>query len=1584
MDETVLLTRISQQLTFTTFTVNVTTGVHVFKWKYSKDFSVSYGDDGAFLRLVEVTGTSFADTACTPCSAGAFANKTGSSTCSLCPGGTSSENPGARQCTPCRANEYSFPGASRCYPSPPCQQADVITYYSGCFANQTRAQYYYYQTPQICSENLSGAYRKPADRYDLACAPCAPGTQRNEQNGQCESCPTNTYSPGNNQRCEPCPTGHAGRRDFIWNNFDELPPASVPASMACTGDCGTNGWRLSGKGYIDSGINHGAYALSSFSLDLNVVNDGYVQFNFAFACDRLCYLGLVDQDITGSNATDPVLITTMPLQSFLLHNGNHTRQLRISPGSHRFSWVFSKYDGTYASLNDHVKIYSIQVTSVVPAQGGAPNCQACTAGTFVTANEPICQPTPPGTYSGPLATQPVACPANTFAEHAGSEGCLPCGAGTTSAAGSSWCDESCRFRLNDDISYDLKPLSRTGGDMYGPIAGSTNRRSYYLNVCSRDHSNATCLDEDRKPLSTQSCVNDDLGFGIDLGRVTNFYPHPTKPDQGLTIVYRNSSSDEHSGCYPTGSGMFGQPVPRTTNITFTCDSVAGYGAPQFVSSDGCTTYFTWSTLFACPACDDSYWDFFYTECIDGKQMKTYKWKDNPRKCHSGQSLPPPEERTCSVDTQIPCPAGTYLLDQCVACPNGTWSLGGAKILNTWPHGAVPDASIFSIEPAGSNTYVTMEDTYLQIKLPYDAFSTPVSLTMTFNFVETSGAEVRLSLANVAEHGYLAYLVVDEQKSSILSTNPAAHEIRIPIKTVGTHTIRLTLHKLSYVSSTSIGWIRIFKVYAIGTSKAASLCTDALPGTFVSSPAQEPENCPVNTYQPLARQTSCLAVPAGRWAPPGSKAHYESLSCHYQDFQQVIKGGGCVTDGPDSQKGRMTVELRPIPGSRCHNPPNWPTEISVPCACPPGSFRGSNGLCQTCSESRPYSSTTNSCEAPTAGTAGYGTWSLLQGRTSLPPPVTPSNVKKNAVLAQIYTAMDNKEAATELFRADYTSEIFNSLTLSENDKRSISTNASSKRSAADAEADWYTVCHGACQRPWTFSFFPEDRIIQTGSIIESGLSVGSSISVLSVTIPMSSSGGQLDVSYMKVGGRNTQFIILVDGVAVHSDKADSSNPTLEFMLSGAPQHEILFVLVANEGTISNSVIRISKLTVYGAGIGGRTLLSCPAGYYSAGGSNAQCTPCAVGTAAESPRSAQCKTCEDGSFAAFAASSSCSKCALDTSHPTSGALHGLCQPLCTFTSKDGSEHYDWNDLLPAAVRLTEGQVLGKFPELGVNPCAATSTRYGCLGTIGMENQAFICGNDPYAQTSTASPSATRTLRSLDNYVNASSMDQVMSQTLRRDGRVAQMNYGTSLKSVSRESAGILLLTYTDGDVCPTGARRTTELKLKCPTATQTSQVNPTITYFDFCRVSMEWITNSACKACTIDSYRKVLGECRSRQQSVIYVLKEGERCHHSSHIQPPSTTQPCSSIHISIGFVVAGVICLALLVVSVAVFCLRHKKLSTEYRLLKAAHDGTFADNETQFGLEDDEDGVTLDRIEEDDDDGLRLPTAKTLDNPNEDL
>lgn len=62
----------------------------------------------------------------------------------------------------------------------------------------------------------------------------------------------------------------------------------------------------------------------------------------------------------------------------------------------------------------------------------------------------------------------------------------------------------------------------------------------------------------------------------------------------------------------------------------------------------CEYSFTWESLFACPICTASQYRPVYGACVNGRQIKSYIWKDNPKRCHGGVDLPLATQVSCSA------------------------------------------------------------------------------------------------------------------------------------------------------------------------------------------------------------------------------------------------------------------------------------------------------------------------------------------------------------------------------------------------------------------------------------------------------------------------------------------------------------------------------------------------------------------------------------------------------------------------------------------------------------------------------------------------------------------------------------------------------------------------------------------------------------------------------------------------------------------------------------------------------------------------------------------------------------------------
>jgi hypothetical protein len=204
--------------------------------------------------------------------------------------------------------------------------------------------------------------------------------------------------------------------------------------------------------------------------------------------------------------------------------------------------------------------------------------------------------------------------------------------------------------------------------MWGPIYDN-GMNPFYLNICSKQNGNSTCLDDENVPISTYACKLDRNGHGIDVGHNPAFSGGGAGSGS-FNVTY----TDGEPGC-PTG--WFGDGmVPQQTTVSFICDPDAGEGSPVAASPfeiTKCHYHFKWYTIHAvrrmrnyelpknesnyrlvllyssikCRACDDQDIDYYYTDCVNKKQDKIFYWRDNPKQCHGGKTLSPPErDLTC--------------------------------------------------------------------------------------------------------------------------------------------------------------------------------------------------------------------------------------------------------------------------------------------------------------------------------------------------------------------------------------------------------------------------------------------------------------------------------------------------------------------------------------------------------------------------------------------------------------------------------------------------------------------------------------------------------------------------------------------------------------------------------------------------------------------------------------------------------------------------------------------------------------------------------------------------------------------------
>lgn len=372
IDGEILITESSTQ-DYVTFFTNLTKGFYTLTWTFSKDYSVSQGEDAAFIRMFEVGGIQYASSQCTLCPKGQYVSYGGAESCFECPPNTYTNQTGSIICGVCPSQQYSYAGSVSCTDRLPCTANDYAAAYTPC-QGSTRTKYYVWLEPTICDNTT---YTLPASST-VSCEQCNAGTFRDPSTSRCIPCGDGKAS-GLGSTCQTCSGGTAAVKGYYWQRWSEWP---AELTTGCAGDCGSNGFRASNDS-IDSGYGHGSFV--DVFLNTNITLDnavGQVSFSFTIDCDQQCHLDYDDAGFTSQTYTfGNKRVVTLPLQ--------YLSDDEIDGGtSHSLSWVFHKTDPNGLGRNDKVIIHWIKIVGTTT--GGAAQCTPCTSGTFATTGSTVC------------------------------------------------------------------------------------------------------------------------------------------------------------------------------------------------------------------------------------------------------------------------------------------------------------------------------------------------------------------------------------------------------------------------------------------------------------------------------------------------------------------------------------------------------------------------------------------------------------------------------------------------------------------------------------------------------------------------------------------------------------------------------------------------------------------------------------------------------------------------------------------------------------------------------------------------------------------------------------------------------------------------------------------------------------------------------------------------------------------------------------------------------------------------------------------------------------------------------------------
>jgi hypothetical protein len=446
---------VSQALDVRVYKAAVGVGWHTFKWIYYKDISASSGRDVAEIFEIGYNGTEFAATECQQCPPGLTSPK-GSARCTSCGRGQIWDDEVYR-CVTCPVGKYTLPALSTCEQQPPCTADDYVAVYSPC-AGGKRDKSYAWMEPKICDSSRGANI--PADEVGVPCQACNPGyAQPAGDAAGCQVCDPGTYSPGGGVPCKLCPSGTEARASTFLTEFTTWPRG---ASTGCSGECGSDGWRLR-ETFVDAGARHGqAEVWLRFLLVL--AEPGKLTFEYDMTCagdERRFFLD-VDHG-------PPLMLCGGSNQAAAPGAaGQYRAQVSLAAGKHEVRWVYSQRTDDPA-LGGVARMHRVVIEGVARGDegveaGGAHDCNKCKAGYYAGlawtgdafSTQTVCQPCPEGQTSVEGSTLCTPCPTDTFAPRPGSPRCLACGANTHSAPGSNGC--------NQDCLVDLESLGVSSGE----------------------------------------------------------------------------------------------------------------------------------------------------------------------------------------------------------------------------------------------------------------------------------------------------------------------------------------------------------------------------------------------------------------------------------------------------------------------------------------------------------------------------------------------------------------------------------------------------------------------------------------------------------------------------------------------------------------------------------------------------------------------------------------------------------------------------------------------------------------------------------------------------------------------------------------------------------------------------------------------------------------------------------------------------------------------------------------------------------------------------------------------------------------
>uniref|UniRef100_A0A3Q1LQG4 Endosome-lysosome associated apoptosis and autophagy regulator family member 2 n=1 Tax=Bos taurus TaxID=9913 RepID=A0A3Q1LQG4_BOVIN len=615
--------------------VMLKSGTNILYWRTTGILMGSKAVKPVLVKNITIEGVAYTSE-CFPCKPGTFSDKPGSFICQVCPRNTYSEK-GAKECIRCdEDSQFSEEGSSECMERPPCTSKDYFQIHTPCDEEGKTQIMYKWIEPKICREDLTDAIRLPPSGEKKDCPPCNPGFYNNGSSS-CHPCPPGTFSDGTKE-CRSCPAGTEPALGFEYKWWNVL-PGNMKTSCFNVGNSkcdGMNGWEVAGD-HIQSGA--GGSDNDYLILNLHIPGFkpptsmtgamgselGRITFVFETLCSADCVLYfMVDINRKSTNVVES-WGGTKEKQAYthvIFKNATFT-----------FTWAFQRTNQGQDATTLRKKptsAWSVHLIPTCPYIRSMARRLVFHVGLGVEALSNL-------SSVGSLMNGPSFTSKGTKYFHffnislCGHEG------------------KKLAVCTNNITDFTVKEMV-AGSDDYTNLVGAFVCQSTIIPSESKGF---------RAALSSQSIILADTFLGVTVETTLQNINikedmFPVSPSQIPDVHFFYKSSTTTTSCV---NG-------RSTAVKMRCNPAKpGAGAISVPSKcpagtcDGCTFYFLWESVEACPLCTEH--DFHEIEgaCKRGFQETLYVWNE-PKWCIKGISLPEKKLSTCeTVDFWLKVGAG---------------------------------------------------------------------------------------------------------------------------------------------------------------------------------------------------------------------------------------------------------------------------------------------------------------------------------------------------------------------------------------------------------------------------------------------------------------------------------------------------------------------------------------------------------------------------------------------------------------------------------------------------------------------------------------------------------------------------------------------------------------------------------------------------------------------------------------------------------------------------------------------------------------------------------------------------------------